>query len=168
MAAVSGFAGILVILKPEYLGWPMVSAVGFAFFLAVNSLLVRKLPKHQGALHGLFLSQMCALPLAGALAYSEVGVLTLDQVMLGFGSAICSVFYSLGCVIGYRYVASSQVSSAEYSGLLFAMLAGWALFEETPDWSLLLGAVLIIGPLVYMAQRDRKARQLTHHEEALS
>lgn len=154
LAAVSGFLGVLVILKPSYIGWGMISALAFAFILAVNSLLVRKLPTGQGALHGLLVAQLCALPLAGALALWEGGSLSWSQVGFAFGSSICSVLYSLGCLVGYRYVASSQVSSAEYSGLLFAMVAGWLFFAEVIDLSLLLGAGLIIAPLLYISRKD--------------
>ncbi|MCO4785463.1 MAG: DMT family transporter [Marinomonas atlantica] len=164
-AAVSGFLGVLVILKPSYIGWGMLSALGFAFVLAVNSLLVRKLPEGQGAMHGLFIAQMCALPLAGGLAIWEGGSLSWEQLGLAFGASICSVLYSLGCLVGYRYVASSQVSSAEYSGLLFAIFAGWFMFAETVDISLLLGAALIVVPLIYIGRKDiiaerRKRREL--------
>ncbi|MBM6551682.1 DMT family transporter [Marinomonas ostreistagni] len=154
LAAISGFLGVLVILKPSYLGWGMVSALAFALALAVNSLLVRKLPAGQSAMHGLLIAQVCALPLAAGLAIWEGGSLSWAQIGFAFGSSICSVLYSLGCLIGYRYVASSQVSSAEYSGLLFAMFAGWFFFTETIDLSLLLGAALIITPLLLLSRKD--------------
>lgn len=165
LAAISGFLGVLVILKPSYIGWGMVSALAFAFVLAVNSLLVRELPSGQGALHGLLIAQTCALPLAAVLAFWEGGGLSWQQLGFAFGSSICSVLYSLACLVGYRYVASSQVSSAEYSGLLFAILAGWAMFGESIDMSLLLGASLIVLPLLYIGHKDivaarRKRREL--------
>lgn len=167
-AAVSGFLGVLVILKPSYIGWGMVSALGFAFVLAVNSLLVRKMPKGQEAMHGLFVAQMCALPLAAALAYWEGGALSWQQLGLAFGSSICSVLYSLGCLVGYRYVASSQVSSAEYSGLLFAIFAGFVMFGESIDLSLILGAALIVVPLIYIGRKDILAERARKRERMLA
>lgn len=163
-AALSGFLGVLVILKPSYIGWGMVSALGFAFVLAVNSLLVRKLPQGQGAMHGLFVAQVCALPVAAGLAIWEGGALSWEQLGLAFGSSICSVLYSLGCLVGYRYVASSQVSSAEYSGLLFAILAGFMVFGESIDLSLLLGAALIVVPLIYIGRKDILAERAKRRE----
>lgn len=168
LAGVLGFVGVLVILKPSYIGWGMISALAFAFVLAVNSLLVRKLPSGQGAMHGLLVAQCCALPLSAGLAIWEGGDLSLHQVGFAFGSSICSVLYSLGCLIGYRYVASSQVSSAEYSGLLFAMFAGWLLFAETVDISLLLGAALIILPLFYISRKDILAARTRKRQRALN
>ncbi|MBJ7549928.1 DMT family transporter [Marinomonas ostreistagni] len=163
-AAISGFAGVLVILKPSYIGWGMLSALGFALVLAINSLLIRKLPSGQSAMHGLLVAQVCALPVAAILALYEGSILSLYQLLLAFGASICSVLYSLACLVGYRYVASSQVSSAEYSGLLFAIIAGWAMFGEAIDWSLLLGAALIVVPLIYVSRRDitvEKAKRLS-------
>ncbi|CUB04426.1 DMT family transporter [Marinomonas fungiae] len=163
-AAISGFLGVLVILKPSYIGWGMVSALGFSFVLAVNSLLVRKMPQNQGAIHGLFIAQMCALPVASGLAIWEGGSLSWEQLGLALGSSVCSILYSLGCLVGYRYVASSQVSSAEYSGLLFAILAGFVVFAESIDMSLLLGAALIVMPLLYIGRKDILAERAKRRE----
>lgn len=159
IAVVSGFLGVIVILKPSYIGWGMLSALGFAFVLAVNSLLVRKLPVGQSALYGLLVAQTCALPLAGALAFWEGGGLSWQQLSFAFGSSVCSVLYSLGCLVGYRYVASSQVSSAEYSGLLFAIVSGWLFFGESVDMSLIIGTALIVLPLFYISRKDILAQR---------
>jgi drug/metabolite transporter (DMT)-like permease len=166
-AAISGFLGVLVILKPSYIGWGMLSALGFALVLAINSLLVRKLPQGQGAMHGLFIAQVCALPVAGGLAIWEGSSLSWEQLGLAFSASICSVLYSLGCLVGYRYVASSQVSSAEYSGLLFAILAGFVMFGESVDVSLLLGAALIVVPLVYIGRKDILAERAKRRRMAV-
>ncbi|MFD1382265.1 DMT family transporter [Rhodanobacter aciditrophus] len=167
VAAISGFLGVLVILKPSYIGWGMLSALAFAFVLAVNSLLVRKLPTGQSAMHGLLVAQFCALPLAGALAIWEGGSLTWEQFGFALASSVCSVAYSMGCLIGYRYVASSQVSSAEYSGLLFAIVAGWLFFGEGIDLSLILGAALIILPLFYIGRKDMLAERAKKRQRPL-
>lgn len=156
LAAVSGFLGVLVILKPSYIGWGMGSAIAFSLVLAINSLLVRKLPKGQSATHGLLLAQLCALPVSGGLALWEGSSISLEQLGYAFASSVCSIMYAMGCLIAYRYVASSQVSSAEYSGLIFAIVAGWLFFGEAIDMSLLLGAALIILPLLYIGHRDIK------------
>lgn len=164
-AALSGFMGVLIILRPTEISWGMISAVLFAVVLATNSLLIRKLPKEQNLFFGLFVMHLCALPLSVGLMLWEAEPLNFDGVSYAIGSALCSILYSLACLKGYRYVASSQVSSAEYSGLVFAAILGWLVFGESIDAFLVIGALFIIIPLVFLSHRDMRKRKA---EERLS
>ncbi|SJN59767.1 DMT family transporter [Vibrio ruber] len=165
IAAVSGFVGVLIILRPSQVSWGMISAVSFAVVLATNSLLIRKLPKEQNLFFGLLITHVSALPLTACLALWENEPWNFDGLLYAGGSAVCSVFYSLACLQGYRHVASSQVSSAEYSGLLFAAILGWVIFNEPVDLFLVIGALFIIVPLAYLSHQDRRKRKA---EECLS
>jgi drug/metabolite transporter (DMT)-like permease len=132
----------------------MISAVLFAVVLAANSLLIKKLPQEQSMLYGLFVTQLFALPLAGGLAFWEGGTFEIEILIYAAVSSICSILYSVSCLIGYRYVASSKVTSAEYSGLIFAFLLGWWVFGETPDLGVFVGSLFVITPLLYLSHRD--------------
>ncbi|NLQ16812.1 DMT family transporter [Marinomonas sp. M1K-6] len=154
LAALLGFAGILIILRPTEVTFSMISAVLFAVVLAVNSLLIKKLPQEQSMLYGLFMTQLFALPLSGVLAFWEGGVFEVEVLIYAALSSICSILYSVSCLVGYRYVASSQVTSAEYSGLIFAFLMGWWVFGDTPDLGVFIGSFFVIVPLLYLSHRD--------------
>lgn len=156
VAAVCGFVGILVILRPTEISLGMVSAILFAIVLAVNSLLIKKLPQQQSMFYGLFITQLCALPLAGALALWEGTAFQIELVVYAALSSIFSILYAVSCLIAYRYVDSSKVTSAEYSGLIFALLIGWWVFGERPDLWLFVGSFFIITPLLYLTHRDVK------------
>ncbi|MBJ7556093.1 DMT family transporter [Marinomonas spartinae] len=159
IAAVSGFVGVLIILRPSDVSWGMISAVLFSVVLATNSLLIRKLPKNQNLFFGLLITHLSALPLTACLAIWEGASWNMDGLLYAGASAMCSIVYSLACLQGYRYVASSQVSSAEYSGLLFAVILGWIIFNESIDFFFVIGALFIILPLAYLGNRDRRKRK---------
>lgn len=159
IAAVSGFVGVLIILRPSDISWGMISAVLFSVVLATNSLLIRKLPKNQNLFFGLLITHLSALPLTACLALWEGAPWNMDGLLYAGASAMCSIVYSLACLQGYRYVASSQVSSAEYSGLLFAVILGWIIFNESIDFFFVIGALFIILPLAYLGNRDRRRRK---------
>lgn len=165
-AAVLGFIGILVILRPTEMSSGMISAILFAVVLATNSLLIKKLPQNQDILCGLCMTQFFALPLAAGLAIWEGKVFQVDLLLYSALSSVCSILYSVSCLIGYRYVASSKVTSAEYSGLIFAFLIGWLVFGEVPDLGLLIGALFVILPLLYLSHQDvrrlRKEKSLSN------
>ncbi|WP_220348656.1 EamA family transporter [Alkalilimnicola ehrlichii] len=61
IAVGSGFVGILLALRPTEVGWQSLSALGAAFALSLNALLVRKLPTEHTTVHALLLTQLYAL-----------------------------------------------------------------------------------------------------------
>ncbi|MEP3349860.1 MAG: DMT family transporter [Marinomonas sp.] len=155
-AALLGFIGILIILRPTEISLGMVSAILFAIVLAANSLLIKKLPQNQDMFCGLCITQFSALPLAAILAFMEGEDLQLDLLIYAALASVCSILYSVSCLIGYRYVASSKVTSAEYSGLIFAFLMGWFAFGDKPDLGLLIGSLFVVLPLLYLSHQDIK------------
>lgn len=160
IAVVAGFAGVLVILRPTQLGWGAASALLFALTLAVSSLLIRKIPGQQNLLHSLLLTHIYALPLAFVLALWEGAEWDMSTLPFAISSSLCSVIYSLCCMLAYRHVAANQVTSAEYTGLVFATLVGWQLFNEQPDVWLILGGVLIVVPIMLAGHQDYRRRKL--------
>ncbi|MEX1056695.1 MAG: hypothetical protein WED11_03090, partial [Natronospirillum sp.] len=64
--------------------------------------------------------------------------------------------YNLTVLLAYRHVAANQVTSAEYTGLIWAILLGWILFAEVPDVWFIIGSTLIVGPLVLLSLNERK------------
>ncbi|MCB5162822.1 DMT family transporter [Marinomonas algarum] len=171
-ASLLGFLGILIILRPTEITSGMISAVLFAVVLAANSLLIKKIPQEQSMLYGLCITQLFALPSAGALAWWEGAAFDPDLLIFAALSSVCSISYSLACLVGYRYIASSQVTSAEYSGLIFAFLIGWWWFGETPDFGVFIGSLFVILPLLHLSHRDirrlRKEQSMSNARANLS
>ena len=50
-AVFSGFGGIVVILRPVEFNWAAIAALASAFALAINAVMVRRLPKQQSTVH---------------------------------------------------------------------------------------------------------------------
>jgi len=98
-AVVSGFVGILVILRPVELGWGALAALGSELFI------------------------------------------------LG---------YNITVLLAYRQVDACQVTSAEYTGLIWAVLIGWIGFNEMPDLWFAVGSAMIVVPLILVGLRSRQ------------
>ena len=54
----------------------------------------------------------------------------------------------------YQIAPASAVTPFEYTYLLWAMLLGFAFFDETPSSTTLLGAALVVAAGVYIARRE--------------
>jgi drug/metabolite transporter (DMT)-like permease len=160
VAVISGFAGVLVILRPVELGWASLSALGVAAALAINALLVRRLPMGQSLVHTLLLTHLYMLPAALALMLWEGAAFDPMLLATALGSAVFILGYNMSVLLAYRHIAANQVTSAEYTGLIWAMLVGWLWFAELPDAWFYLGSAMIVLPLLLPALTgQRQARR---------
>ncbi len=160
IAVVSGFSGVLVILRPTSLDLAAVAALGTAVCLAIGALMVRRLPSEQSTLHMLVLNSMLVLPAGLALALWEGAAWRWEVVACAAGSALFILGYNASVLKSYKYVDASQVTSAEYTGLMWAILAGWLIFGEIPDLWFIVGSLMIITPLVLIGLNQRRKRRL--------
>ncbi len=153
---ISGLIGVLVILRPSELSWAGLAALGLAVALAINAVLVRKLPREQSVIHSLLLNYLLALPAAATLALIEGAPLDFSALNAAFGSALFILGYNMTVILAYRHVDASRVTASEYTGLVWAFILGWLLFAEVPDAWFWIGATLIVGPLLIQALRHQR------------
>ncbi|MBW0147965.1 DMT family transporter [Marinobacter arenosus] len=155
-AVFSGFAGIVVILRPVEFNWAAVAALGSAFALAINAVMVRQLPKKQSTVHKLFLNYLLILPAAGALAWWEGAAWDSGILISALGSSLFILGYNITVLLAYQQVDANQVTSAEYTGLIWAVGIGWVGFGEVPDAWFLAGSLMIVVPLILIGLRHRR------------
>lgn len=158
-AVFSGFAGIIVILRPVEFNWAAIAALGSALTLAINAVMVRKLPKNQTTVHKLFLNYLLVIPASALLAIWEwqQGATWHPEILFtAAGSAVFILGYNITVLLAYRQVDANQVTSAEYTGLIWAVGIGWIWFNEVPDWWFLVGSLMVVVPLVLIGLNQRR------------
>jgi len=155
-AVFSGFGGIIVILRPVDFNWAAIAALAAAFSLAVNAVMVRKLPREQSTVHKLFLHFLLIIPAAGALALWEGAAWDSSILISALGSALFILGYNITVLLASRQVDANQVTSAEYTGLIWAVGIGWIWFAEVPDLWFLAGSAMIVVPLVLTGLRNQR------------
>ncbi len=155
IAVISGLLGVVIILRPNEMSLAGLAALGLAVALAVNAVLVRKLPHKQPVVQSMMLNYSLALPAAVVLALIEGEALDLSALSAAFGSSVFILGYNMTVIMAYRHVDASRVTAAEYTGLVWAFVMGWLLFTEVPDAWFYPGALLIVGPLLVQALRTQ-------------
>ncbi|KPP97505.1 DMT family transporter [Marinobacter sp. HL-58] len=155
-AVFSGFGGIIVILRPMEFNWAAIAALASAFALAINAVMVRKLPREQSTVHKLFLNYVLIIPAAGALALWEGAAWDSSILVSALGSALFILGYNITVLLAYRQVDANQVTSAEYTGLIWAVGIGWIWFSEVPDLWFLAGSTMIVVPLLLIGLQSRR------------
>ncbi len=156
LAVVSGFCGILVILRPIDIGWEALSAVVASVGMAFSITMIRLLPPGQSAVHKLLLSNLFLLPGCVLAMLIEGGAWNPALWSYALGSGVFIMAYNITVLMAYRQVDAGKVTSSEYTGLIGAVLVGWVWFAETPDLWFLVGSAMIVLPLLAMGLQHRR------------
>lgn len=157
-----GFAGVLVVIRPGFDGfrpealWVLVTVAG----LALRDLATRAIPRDctsaQVSAWGLL-----SVTLLGAVMMVQGGVMRPDALQAA--TLLGAVVFGS---VGYWLVVSASrtgevavVAPFRYTRLVFAIAIGWAVFAETPDMPMLIGASMIIGSGLYALARERARKR---------
>ncbi len=156
MTAVLGMIGVIVIVNPTEANIFALAALVVATSLAANNLLIKKLPTHHNILETLYLTNILALPTALVLVLFEGASFSWATLGIAVGSTLFSMIYAATCVYAYRAADSNQITSAEYTGLIGAVVLGFLFFAEQPDLRFYVGSALIVIPLTMLTLAGRK------------
>lgn len=161
-AALVGFAGVLVMLRPGLggaaMGWPAVAALASAFLFALTitgmKVMVRDHSPFVLLVYSAVLGFVFALP--GAFIgwrWPSPGDLGLLAAMGVMGTI------TQGCYIkGMQIGDAAAMAPIDYTRLVFAALAGFVLFSEVPGVWTLVGAGVVVASTLYITWREQQAR----------
>lgn len=161
LAAVVGFAGMLVVVWPHWgqgstsSGWSLVM-LGSCPFFAASVLITKALTRHDSAevivtwqaLTVMLFSMPFALYLWRAPEALHWGMLFA-----------CGILGSLAHYCTARAFALANVSAMQpvrFLDLVWASLFGWMLFSEGPTGSALAGGAVIVAATAWMARREAR------------
>ncbi len=152
-----GFAGALIIVRPgfESLSLGMLLLLVASFGNAFYQLVTRQVRHYDGANTTLFYTA-----LAGTVAFSAIAPLDWQTPqgfdwLLFLGLGVIGGLSQLCLIRAFRLAPAAVVSPFSYTGLIWAVLFGFAVFLELPDRWTLLGALLIVGSGLYVFHRER-------------
>ena len=162
-AIILGFVGMGLIVRPGAEGFGLYSyyGVGAVFCVALRDLITRRLSNDVPSLLVTFFNSV------GILLYSTIALLWTDWVpvstedvkLLFLAAGFVSFAYWLSVLV-MRNGDISFVAPFRYSGLMWALIVGYWVFEHFPDGFTLLGAWIIIVSGLYMMWRESKLRCL--------
>ncbi|MEM9429057.1 MAG: DMT family transporter [Pseudomonadota bacterium] len=164
IAAVSiGFLGVLVAMRPGAgaIEPGMLIALAGAFVAALLMILTRQLSSTEGRLTIMAYSSGLGLVLMAVPALLTWAPLELRHLpMLGLvGLAGTSGQFLM--VWAFQIAEASALAPVDYLRLIFAVLAGYAVFAEVPDLWTWAGAAIIVSSVAYATHRERLAHRHT-------
>jgi len=174
IASLAAFAGVLIVLRPNFLavGWaallPLLSALGMSVLMIANRYVAgRASPLAMQA----FIATMAAPVLVlVALAFHFAGPerfhLTWPDWTVLLRCAFVAVSASSAhwlIYLGTTRAGAASVAPMTYVQLIMASLLGWLFFDSHPDAMTLLGAAIIVGAGLYL-WRAGQVRQVPEPE----
>lgn len=156
-----GFVGVLIVIRPGSDGFNAYSywALAAVAFIVLRDLATRQL---HAAVPSFFVAFSAAvgITLTGALLSPTVEWHPMEVVhfqMLGIAALFIVVGY-LFSVMTMRVGDISFVSPFRYTNLLWAIIIGVVIFDDSLDFWTLAGSTLIVATGVYTFYRERKHR----------
>ena len=162
-AVLIGFVGILLILQPTT-GFVDLGTI-YAFIAVVTyallSLTSRKLANKETT-YNLSFYMFIGPTLVGGVGSSMSWVTPTPEAWILF--IVCGVLGGLGFIffnLAYQKAEASLLASFEYTGLIWASIAGYYLFAETIDVNIWLGAsIIIIGGLIIVLRESGRLKSI--------
>lgn len=158
-----GFLGVLLIVQPGASGFDLnaLYAVAAVIGLAIRDLATRRVAAALGSRQLSFLAFLTAIPAEGILAAASD---TAWVTPPGWVWAILPVTVGIGGVAYATLIQATRIGEISfvtpfrYTRIIFALVAGFAVFGERPDGLMLLGTLIIIGSGLYTFWRERRVR----------
>jgi drug/metabolite transporter (DMT)-like permease len=158
-----GFAGVLIIVRPGLGGFDVwgLLALGSMLFITLRDISTRIM---QRGVHVLLIAWVTAIAVgvSGAIyGLTEVWPAPDAYALLMLaGTSVLVVAGYLTAVQAMRHGDISVVAPFRYTVVVWAIIVGFLVWHEVPDWPMLTGTAIIIATGVYTLYRERKAANL--------
>jgi drug/metabolite transporter (DMT)-like permease len=156
-----GFAGVVVMLKPDAAGVELaiLLPVASALLGAFRDIATRRLTQGENTVA--ILAYATAAQVLVALASFPLGwqPLSLFAFALFFAAGLIMGFSQLFMIQAFRYAEAATVVPFKYATLVWATASGFLVFGDVPDRAIVLGALLIAGSGLYVFHREAGRRR---------
>ena len=179
VAAIIGFIGVLIMLKPTtgLFEWAALLPLTASIFYALGNMFTRKVDVNVPPLITATYAAFSFLLVAGLLSlifgsgafetdvHPSLAFLTRGWMMPRMQDAIVMVIVGLFTLTGffayaeaYRSASPSFLGPFEYSAMVWAASLGFLFFGDVPGTATIIGSAIIIGAGLYIALAERGAK----------
>lgn len=156
-AVIAGFAGVLIVMRPGVAAVEpgMLVALAGAFVAALLMIITRSLSATESRLSIMLYSSTFGLLLVALPAvwmWQPLEAHHLPLLLLVGVAGTTGQFLMVGA---FQVAEASALAPVDYVRLIFAVIAGYAMFGEVPDIWTWAGAAVIVGAVAYATHRER-------------
>ncbi|MBR9652213.1 DMT family transporter [Thalassovita aquimarina] len=156
-AILIGLAGVMLIVRPGAEDFNFYSIYGLiaVAFVTLRDLVTRKLSDQT---HSIFVSWTTSVSVMVVFGLASLGQ---DWVPMGPRAWGFMVAASVSIIGGYLFSVQvmrvgeiSFIAPFRYTGLIWALVLGWFVFDDWPAPLTLLGAAIVVGSGIFMLYRE--------------
>jgi len=115
---------------------------------------VRNLARTESSAATVFYFTLAGLILSGAVLPFEWRTPTAKEWALLLGIGLMSGIGQIVMTDAYRLAPPSVLAPFDYTSMIWALILGYTLFGDFPDWPMLAGAAVVIASGVYIIYRE--------------
>lgn len=158
-AVVVGFLGVVLVARPGSGAFQLAALLAIAGTLAYSICIITT--RRLGAVD----ASVCTM-VHSTTFYALASALALPVVWTTPGWGELTLFALLGCVAGcgmylfvqaYRFAPAATIAPFDYTAMAWAMLFGFLIWGEVPDWNSLAGITVIVASGLYIFRRETLA-----------
>ena len=161
-AILVGFAGVMLIVRPgasDFTVYALYGLVAVAF-ITLRDLATRRLSADTPSMLVTLVSSAGVMAFFGLSSLGDEWVaLDSNVIFLICAASVMIIGGYLFSIMVMRVGEISFVAPFRYTGLLWALLLGYAVFGDWPDALTLLGAAIVVATGIYTLYRDARARR---------
>jgi len=157
-----GFIGVLIIIQPGSEGFSLYTlwAVATVGFIVMRDLVTRQMPTGIPSIFVALTTSVAITATAGVgTVFQPVGAVGNGTIIMCAVAAVFIVAAYLFSVEAMRHGEIGFVSPFRYTGLIWAIILGWLVFEDIPSAPMLVGASIVILTGGYTFYRERAVRK---------
>jgi len=159
-AIVVGFAGVLIVLKPETSGfgwWGTLAVLATAVCYSLSSVIVKILGRTDSTPAMMFwMTGMLAFG-ATLLALPAWQSIAPEHYLILAGVAVTGAIGQWGITVAFKHAPAASVAPLEYTGLAWVMVIDFIVWAAVPGIRTLLGAALIIASGIYLLRHETRS-----------
>jgi drug/metabolite transporter (DMT)-like permease len=161
-AILVGFCGVVIVVRPGAEGFTTysVSALMSVVMITVRDLTTRMMGRSMPSVLVAFAASCGVMVFGGVGSMTEIWVMpsTYGWVWL-LGATVFIIAGYMFVILAMRVGELTFAAPFRYAALLFALAAGWLVFDEWPDILTFVGSAVIVATGVYTLYRERQMRR---------
>lgn len=161
IANIFGFIGVIIALNPknnDLLSVASIVPLSSAFLFMVLDIITKKSVNCEHPLTLIFYLNLGIAVLTGILTIFTWETPTFTEVIFLLLLGISATLIQLSSFLSLSATTILSLAPLRYTELLFSCIFSLLLFNEAPNFSLILGSVLIIGGVLYTSFYESRRR----------
>ncbi len=157
-AVVAGFIGVLVVLRPGFraLGVGHLAAITCGLSGAISMIALRLAGPHEKRVSLFGAGIIGSMLVSGVLMLAHFRWPHPAQWGLLLGYGLLSALGSVLLMLATRLAPANHVAPTQYSQMLWAVLLGYAVFDDRLDWPMAIGIAIILGAGMFTLVREER------------